>query len=231
MRPHSFKTRLFAAVLAIVTGSTYWLASATPPQGAIQTVRNPIPPGTILPFGGSSAPAGFLLCDGMEVQRDDYPHLFAAIGPAFGAATNFTFTLPDLRGRFLRGVDGAATNDPDRNSRGASAPGGNLGNNVGSLQGDARRGISGTVAGTTSSAGSHRHDIETYQDDWDEDDGSSANAPGWADDARTSLVNPTVHNDTEPAGTHTHSFSVNVSFTGDAETRPKNVYVHYIIKI
>lgn len=224
------KSRLLFAVLVLATSGTCLLASAAPPQATALPVSAPVPSGTILPFGGTVAPAGYLLCDGTEVQRADYPRLFATVGEAFGAATVFTFTLPDMRGRFLRGVDGAATNDPDRNSRVAIAPGGSVGNNVGSLQGDARRGISGTVSGTTSSSGPHSHGIPTRNDDWDEDDGTAANLPGWADDARSTT--PVQNNNTTfAAGDHIHSFNVTANFAGDAETRPKNVYVNYIIKI
>jgi microcystin-dependent protein len=42
----------------------------------------------------------------------------AAIGNAFGAGDgSSSFHLPDLRGRFLRGVDGSANVDPDKAPR------------------------------------------------------------------------------------------------------------------
>jgi microcystin-dependent protein len=205
-------------------------AGSADTQSAVAIISGRLPAGTILAYAGEDPPAGYLLCDGTEVLRDDYPALFGAIGTAWGFDTAFTFTLPDLRGRFLRGIDGTAGNDPDANSRGAIHLGGNVGNAVGSLQEDGRRGFSGTFGGTTSTAGSHSHDILTRQDDWDEDDGDgSSRDPGWADDARS----PVPWNDwhaTESAGSHSHSFSVNVNFTGQNETRPKNVYVTFIIK-
>ena len=155
----------------------------------------------------------------------------AAIGKAWGSATTFTFTVPDLRGRFLRGVDGGAGNDPDRNSRGAINPGGNTGDNVGSLQGDGRRGFSGTFSGTTASAGSHTHTIRTRQGDWDEDDGDSDDEdPGWADDELSPNGSIQIRKSTDSAGSHTHSFNTNVTFTGEAESRPKNANINFIIK-
>ena len=42
---------------------------------------------------------------------------------------------PDLRGRFVRGVDSGAGQDPDAAKRTASALGGNTGDRVGSFQG------------------------------------------------------------------------------------------------
>jgi microcystin-dependent protein len=226
----SSRTQLVA--LALVAAASPYLMAAAAPQALNQIqVPSQVPSGTILPFGGDSAPAGYLLCDGTEVQRSMYPKLFAAVGSNFGAATAFTFTLPDLRGRFLRGVDGAANNDPDHNSRTASGPGGTTGNGPGSLQGDARRGISGTVSGSTSINGAHAHGITTYQDDFDEDDGNgSSAAPGWADDATATSAHLRVAVTTTDAA-HGHTFNVFASFAGDNETRPKNVYVNYIVKI
>jgi microcystin-dependent protein len=68
-----------------------------------------VPTGSILPFGGQTAPAGYLLCDGSEVRISEFPLLFSVIGYAFrdvsllqGAST---FALPDLRGRFPLGRD------------------------------------------------------------------------------------------------------------------------------
>jgi len=232
MFTQSTRMHLVVALALVGASGTYLTASASAPAPQISSlhVSQMIPAGTILPFAGETVPPGFLLCDGNEVLRSDYPKLFDAIGSGWGSATGFTFTLPDVRGRFLRGVDGAAGNDPDRNTRTASGPGGNLGNTVGSLQGDARRGISGTVSGTTASAGNHSHDIETDQDDYDEDDGNGAvHAAGWADDALSSVPNVNIK-DTNSAGEHSHTFSVTATFSGDAETRPKNVYVNYIIK-
>lgn len=63
------------------------------------------PVGSIQAFGGSSAPSGWLLCHGQELNRSDYPELFSVIGTAFGTpSANTKFKLPDLRGEFLRGA-------------------------------------------------------------------------------------------------------------------------------
>lgn len=73
----------------------------------IETPATPeaVPPGAVLPYGGSAAPTGYLLCDGAAVSRVTYADLFAAIGENFGAGNgSTTFNLPDLRGRFPFGV-------------------------------------------------------------------------------------------------------------------------------
>lgn len=63
------------------------------------------PLGTINAFGGSTAPEGWLLCQGQAISRTTYEDLFAVIGTAFGAGDgSTTFNVPDLRGEFLRGA-------------------------------------------------------------------------------------------------------------------------------
>lgn len=68
-----------------------------------------IPAGSIIPFGGPAAPAGWLLCDGAEVQISEYSTLFDIIKYTYGDPETLlglgTFRLPDLRGRFPLGVD------------------------------------------------------------------------------------------------------------------------------
>lgn len=64
------------------------------------------PSGAVLPFARSTAPSGWLVCDGSAVSRSAYPSLWAAIGAIFGAGDGATtFNLPDLRGEFVRGWD------------------------------------------------------------------------------------------------------------------------------
>lgn len=63
------------------------------------------PAGIVLPFAGSTAPQGYLLCDGSAVSRTDYADLFTAIGTVYGAGDGeSTFNLPDLSGRVVLGV-------------------------------------------------------------------------------------------------------------------------------
>lgn len=67
-----------------------------------------VPIGAIMPFAGSTAPAGYLFCDGSEQKIGEYPTLFGVIGYAYkrtGLIGKNTFGLPDLRGRFPLGRD------------------------------------------------------------------------------------------------------------------------------
>jgi microcystin-dependent protein len=69
-----------------------------------------LPAGVVLPYGGSLAPDGFLLCDGGSYSRTDYPRLFTAIGTGYGAIDGTHFSVPDLRGRVPVGA-GAGVGD------------------------------------------------------------------------------------------------------------------------
>ena len=96
------------------------------------------PPGTVVAYMGTTAPDGWLMCDGGSLNKTDpaYANLFGVIGISCGGTTT-TFRVPDLRGRFLRGVTTLTSRDPDNAARTAMNSGGNTGALVGSVQGDA----------------------------------------------------------------------------------------------
>jgi microcystin-dependent protein len=71
-------------------------------------VEETMPTGMIVPFGGSVAPAGYLMCDGSEVDRSTYAALYAAIGDAYGNGNGVdTFNVPNAEGRMPQGRDPA----------------------------------------------------------------------------------------------------------------------------
>lgn len=60
--------------------------------------------GVITPYAGSTAPTGWLMCDGSAVSRTTYSELFSVIGTTYGAGDgSTTFNVPDLTGRFALG--------------------------------------------------------------------------------------------------------------------------------
>ena len=66
--------------------------------------------GTMFDFGGTTAPAGYLACDGSAVSRTTYADLFAAIGVRWGAGNgSTTFNVPDLSRRATVGSGGTGT--------------------------------------------------------------------------------------------------------------------------
>lgn len=65
-----------------------------------------IPVGSMVDYGGSSAPSGWLLADGSAVSRATYAALFAVYGTTYGSGDgSTTFNLPDRRGRIGVGKD------------------------------------------------------------------------------------------------------------------------------
>ena len=64
-------------------------------------------PGSIVMYGGDSAPTGWLLCQGQAVSRTTYSSLYAIIGTTFGVGDDSTtFNLPDLQDKFPIGKSG-----------------------------------------------------------------------------------------------------------------------------
>lgn len=167
-----------------------------------------VPPGAIIPYGGSSAPAGYLLCDGTSYLQATYSALYSAIGNAYGEPDGTHFNVPDLRGQFLRGVTGASSNDPNASSRGAMAPSGNTGNNVGSIQPGATavNGLSGTNTGGESL--------------FPEVVNSSFTTGGSGGKYYLNGANISTALSPQPT----------ITLSGDSETRPINAYVNYLIK-
>lgn len=111
------------------------------------------PPGTIVMYGGTSAPTGWLLCDGSSVSRTTYAALYGVLGTTFGFSDASHFNLPDMRGQFARGYDAGAGVDSGRvfgstqadalqNITGSFAIDGDLG---GTLTGAFATGTSGSV--------------------------------------------------------------------------------------
>jgi hypothetical protein len=65
-------------------------------QGQIDLINHP---GMLQMYAGSTAPNGWLLCDGRAVSRTEFPQLFALIGISYGAGDgSTTFNLPNPDG-------------------------------------------------------------------------------------------------------------------------------------
>jgi Phage Tail Collar Domain len=155
-------------------------------------------------FAGDNVPDGWDLCDGRSVSKDDpkYQRLFEAIGAVHGGDANPRFQLPDYRGLFLRGVDGGAGRDPGRELR--APPGeGNTGNG-------------GNRVGSVQdhALGSHVH--ATPGRHLEAKGGGGFEGSGFDSNSNQS---------------HPMSRDYESRAAGGEETRPKNAYVNYIIKL
>jgi microcystin-dependent protein len=159
------------------------------------------PAGIISPFGGTTAPSGWLACNGAAVSRVDYATLFAAIGTTWGAGDgSVTFNVPDLRGTFLRGTGTNGTY------------GTAVGQAVGTYAADTYLNHSHTATSTDSG---HTHAYNKPQ--------ASAGASG-------SAVSGNEAGNTTGTGYANITTTVATSTTGGTETKPKNYAVLYIIK-
>lgn len=72
----------------------------------ISNINIGIPSGCIIPYGGTTIPSGWLLCDGSSISTDTYPDLFNAIKYTYGGSGS-SFNLPNLAGRMPLGVSGS----------------------------------------------------------------------------------------------------------------------------
>lgn len=168
------------------------------------------PAGIIMAFGGTSAPTGFLACDGSAVSQTTYAALYAAIGATWntGGEGAGNFRLPNLRGAFLRG-SGTSSLDP-------SSP-----RSVGTFQAEAYLNHNHTASSSVSDPG-HAHSYTTPTG------GAVAVSAGGLPINNTGTAGST----TGGSGTGISvSTSVATSTTGGTETRPDNYAVLYIIKI
>ena len=77
---------------------------------AVPTGTFSMPAGMMFPYAGSSAPTGYLICDGAAVSRTTYASLFTAISTQYGTGDgSSTFNVPDLRGRTIAGKGSGST--------------------------------------------------------------------------------------------------------------------------
>ncbi len=117
-----------------------------------------VPTGAILPYGGSSAPTDYLLCDGSSYTTASRLALFNIIGYAYGGS-GANFNVPDMRQRFPLG-------------KATSGTGATLGDTAGSI--DHKHTMPTHVHGH----GTHIHTMPTHS----HADGSYAAAGGGSHD-------------------------------------------------
>ena len=159
-----------------------------------------VPIGAVFPYVGTTAPTGYLLCQGQAVSRTTYSKLFALTGTAFGAGDgSTTFNVPDLRGRFPIGVAAAGTGST-RGGTGGNIDHTHTGPSHTHTLGSHTHAISGTT-GTVSANHTHAFNVNT----------GTMSAGGFAAAGGVHFAGDHVHNAAGNTGTisanHTHSFS------------------------
>lgn len=117
-----------------------------------------MPVGGIVPFAGATAPSGYLLCDGAQVNRVTYKSLFDVIGTTYGAGDgSTTFNLPDLRQRFPLGKAAAGTGSTLGATGGAIDHTHTVPDHTHSTPAHSH-----TVTGAASTNGSHAHTVDAH---------------------------------------------------------------------
>jgi len=93
-----------------LSGSTQPIGVTVAAGAGGTSTTPPVPVGGFVPYGGGSAPSGWLLCDGSAVSRSTYADLFSVIGTNYGAGDgSSTFNVPNMKGRVPAGFDTTQT--------------------------------------------------------------------------------------------------------------------------
>lgn len=201
------------------------MALGTKRKAAQRLSVNPVslPSGAVQEFAGSTAPEGWLMCDGAEISRTTYAALFSVIGTTYGVGDgSTTFNLPDLRGEFIRGLDNMGT--------AAGAKGKDSGRALGSQQ-------SHQMPQHDHGGGEHAHmegnDYQGFGVYGSADASSSSNR---------SAQGGVFSSNNKPLTSHPVDKNTGLDLVGNliqnaggtsnsSETRPENVAMNFIIKL
>ena len=110
--------------------------------------------GMVMPYAGTSAPTGWVLCYGQSLDTTTYADLFSALSYTYGGSGAY-FNVPDVRGRTVAGQDDMG---------GASAN--RLTGTSGSVNGDTLGGTGGAEQHTLTTAqlATHSHVMGDFSD-------------------------------------------------------------------
>ena len=204
----------------------------------LASVLKLVPVGTIVAYSGDLANVNskrWLPCDGRVLSSSEYPELNAVVGNSWGGDGKGAFYLPDLRGRFVRGVDAGAGRDTDAFSRNEPAIGGNKGDEVGSVQEFATALPVGKINQfrTSDDSGQHYHTLGRVEQGYKHSGGSGDpivphDAVHERNIARTGLEKG-KDDFTRRGDDGGHSHIINNG--GNLETRPRNANVYWLIKV
>jgi len=167
------------------------------------SASNGVPTGSIMPFIGTTAPQGWVICNGQS--------LVAIPGAADLIALLGANIAPNLQGMFLRG-----TGTSPVNSQAGPALKGTQNDDFESHG----HGV-GSLANSTN--GNHTHTWNFGLEGDDSGSGGSNNEFTRQGGTQTDVI--------AAAGNHTHTISGSTAVTGGTETRPVNYGVNYIIKL
>jgi|GEM_PF-1925326 len=183
------------------------------------------PVGSIMIWAGSTAPTGWLLCDGTAYTIAAYPTLYAVIGTTYG--TGIGFMVPNLKGRIPVGLNSA---DASFDARGET--GGEKTHTLTSAEmAGHTHSVPASSSTTTSTNGSHQHKRTCNYGSGIGSSSSSDYVLYNSDGSSTGNMNIV-----DAAGDHSHTVTIAASTTGStgSGTAFTNVQpyivLNYIIK-
>ena len=181
------------------------------------------PVGTVIWYAGSTAPAGYLKCNGDSIANGsgttqsitaDFSALYAIVGSS----------LPDLRGEFVRGWDDGKGTDSGRSIRSTQTDQNKQHNHSGSS--------ASSSTASTSLTGSIVAISESFNG------GGSASGVFTKSGGSNAVNTPSQHSDSGDCGSvafdgshsHTTTTSVTIANEGGNESRPRNIALLACIK-
>ncbi len=173
--------------------------------------QNGVPPGTVVAFMGNddAIPAGWVKCDGTDISNEGV--LYDALKLVIGN------TLPDLRGRFLKG-EGVGANIPEEKIEVGT---------IGDYQGQGIASHLHELDLETDEAGEHNHKISIYALGYRLGTSNDIYLNYYPDSNSPNGGGYTTSTD----GNHKHTIKGNTKGVGGKENRPWTAVVNYIIKL
>lgn len=210
------------STVANPTNTNYWTRFVLLTD--LNPLYNLLPAGVILPYGGVSAPSGFLICDGSAVSRTTYANLYAVIGTRYGAGNgSTTFNVPKLNdGSFVRGVASGSVGT----KYSASLPPLTASSNGAHTHTRGTMDIIGTIKGGAVEEGG------TFEGAFVKSGSYSGSGGGYADNGIGFQASRNWTGATSSNGAHIHTVTNNAGVAMNGTTvLPQSVGVNYIIKI
>lgn len=191
-----------------------------PIGGARDNLQTSVPMGSVVAWGTPAIPYGYLECAGQVVQKADWPEFVELMT---GGKTATSYTMPDMRNKFLRGVlsprlpfshEGQEIQGHNHNASSSTLPAHS--HTRGSMN------ITGGFIPLTGDAFSAKQ--------------PSISAPQLASTGQVVKMDAGVNFDASRAWTGNtsvepaHTPTITVGTAGGAETRPANIGVKYIMR-
>lgn len=211
-----------------------------------------IPTGMVVPFFGTTIPAGYLVANGSAVSRTLYANLFAVIGTMYGSGDgSTTFNLPDLTNRFVRygttaQVGTKVAESLKSHTHGVTQSAHTHGLTDNGHTHTASTSSAGSHAHTMQAAGVHTHSYLTREGGETQSGTQAETESGWGSfNGRMTDSGSHIHT-INSNGAHTHPVTVNsaktgislngatanitINSAGGTETAPMHIYAIPLIK-